>query len=109
MSKGARAYYLHGVLHDWPDKQARQILHNLKEAMTPGYSKLLVHDHVIPESRPHPHTTAYDLTMMVKLSALERTESMWRELLGSVGLGIITIWTSPLATQSIIEAEVLDV
>lgn len=76
--------------------------------MTPGYSKLLVHDHVIPASHPHPHTTAFDLTMMVKLSALERTESMWQELLTSVGLRIVRLWTSPLAAQSIIEAELWD-
>lgn len=102
---GARAYYLHGVLHDWSDEPARKILEMLKPAMTRGYSKLLVHDHVLPESQPHPQATAYDLTMMVMVAALERSESMWRELLESCNFKIIKIWTSPLMTQSIIEAE----
>ncbi|KAL8640803.1 MAG: hypothetical protein Q9228_002317 [Teloschistes exilis] len=102
---GARAYYMHGVLHDWSDEPAIQILEMLRPAMVPGYSKLLVHDHVLPESRPHPQATAYDLTMMVKVSALERSESMWRELLLKAGFAIIKIWTSSLMTQSIIEAE----
>ncbi|KAK0511168.1 hypothetical protein JMJ35_006720 [Cladonia borealis] len=103
--KGARAYYLHGVLHDWSDEHARKILEMLKPAMKPGYSKLLVHEHVLPESRPHPQATAYDLTMMVKVAALERSETMWRELLASCGFNVMKIWTSSLMTQSIIEAE----
>lgn len=104
--KGARAYYMHGVIHDWSDEPARKILAHLKDAMTPGYSKLLVHDHVLPEYKPHPQATAYDLTMMVKVSAFERTESMWKDLLNSVGFKVIKIWDSPLATQSVIEAEI---
>lgn len=105
MRIGAHAYYLHGVLHDWSDEPARKILEQLRPAMEPGYSKLLVHDHVLPESQPHPQATAYDLTMMVKVSALERTESMWQTLLESAGFKIIKVWNSSLMTQSVIEAE----
>lgn len=96
---------MHGVLHDWSDEPARQILEMLKPAMVPGYSKLLVHDHVLSEKQLHPQATAYDLTMMVKVSALERSESMWHELLKSAGFKIVKIWTSSLMTQSVIEAE----
>ncbi|KAL4947738.1 S-adenosyl-L-methionine-dependent methyltransferase [Aspergillus filifer] len=103
--KGARAYYLHGVIHDWADPPARTILGHLRDAMTLGYSKLLVHDHVLPDRDPHPQATAYDLTMMVNVSAFERTEQMWVKLLGSVGFRVVKIWSSPLATQSVIEAE----
>ncbi|KAL8720225.1 MAG: hypothetical protein Q9225_002887 [Loekoesia sp. 1 TL-2023] len=105
--QGARAYYMHGILHDWSDEPARNILEMLKPAMAPGYSKLLIHDHVLPDSHPHPQGTAYDLTMMVMVAALERTEPMWRELLESVGFRIVKIWASPLTTQSIIEAELV--
>jgi len=98
---------MHGVIHDWSDEPARKILARLRDAMTPGYSKLLVHDHVLPSDNPHPQATAYDLTMMVKVSAFERTEEMWSELLGSVGFRIVKIWGSPLATQSVIEAELV--
>ncbi|MCJ1468061.1 hypothetical protein MMC07_006687 [Pseudocyphellaria aurata] len=103
--KGARAYYLHGILHDWSDVPARQILHQLRSAMTAGYSKLLIHDHVLPKDHPNPQATAYDLTMMINVSAMERNESAWHDLLGSVGLKVVKIWKSPLATQSVIEAE----
>ena len=102
---GARVYYMHGVLHDWSDEPARKILTMLRPAMTPGYSKLLVHDHVLPEVDPNPQATAYDLTMMVMVAALERSESMWRDLFASCGFRVVKIWASSLMTQSVIEVE----
>ncbi|KAK6077443.1 s-adenosyl-l-methionine-dependent methyltransferase [Seiridium cupressi] len=102
---GARIYYMHGVLHDWSDEPALKILQNQRPAMKVGYSKLIVHDHVVRESLAHPQATAYDLTMMVKVAGVERTESHWRELLKSAGFKVINIWSSPLAVQSVIEAE----
>lgn len=42
--KGARAYFMRSVLHDWPDEQCRKILGHLKDAMDPGYSKILISD-----------------------------------------------------------------
>lgn len=97
---------MHGVLHDWSDAPAREILLQLRAAMTPGYSKLLIHDYVLPEDHPNPQATAYDLTMMVKVAAMERNESAWHGLLGSAGFKVVKIWKSRLATQSVIEAEV---
>jgi hypothetical protein len=105
--KGARIYYMHGVLHDWSNEPARKILAMQRGAFTPGYSTLLIHDHIAPRARAHPHTTAYDLTMMVMVAGTERTESHWEELLQSEGYKVVNIWTSPLAVQSIIEAELV--
>ena len=102
---GARAYYMHGVLHDWSDDPARKILEMQKDAMTPGYSTLLIHDHIAPQALAHPHTTAYDLTMMGMVAGGERKESDWHKLLESAGYKVRKIWTSPLAIQGIIEAE----
>lgn len=103
--KGARAYYMHGVLHDWSDEPARKILEMQRAAMKPGYSKLLIHDHIAPEALAHPHTTAYDLTMMVMVAGVERSEAHWSTLLKSAGYKFLRVWTSPLAVQGIIEAE----
>lgn len=99
---------MHGVLHDWSDEPARKILEMQRDALTPGYSKLLIHDHIAPETVAHPHTTAYDLTMMVMVAGEERSEVHWRALLKSAGYRIVKIWSSPLAVQRVIEAE-LDV
>jgi hypothetical protein len=49
--KGARAYFMRSVLHDWPDAQCREILGNVKESMTPGYSRILISDCVSAASR----------------------------------------------------------
>lgn len=42
--RGARAYFMRSVLHDWPDEQCRTILGHLRDAMEPGYSKILISD-----------------------------------------------------------------
>ena len=99
---------MHGVPHDWPDKLASKILEMQRPALLPGYSRLLVHDHVVPETNAHPHATAYDLTMMVKVAGEERSESQWRRLLASAGFRVVRVWRSLLAAQSIIEAEVAE-
>jgi hypothetical protein len=43
--------------------------------------------------------------MMVMVAGGERDESQWRELLKSAGYKIDKIWSSPLAVQKIIEAQ----
>lgn len=103
--KGARAYYMHTVLHDWPDDKATLILKNIAAAMTPGYSKVLLHETVIAASNAHSQTTTSDLTMMMAFSAVERTEQAWNDLLATAGLKTVKIWGSPAAMESVIEAE----
>lgn len=97
---------MHGVLHDWPDKEAQKILEMQKEALIPGYSKVLIHDHIAPNLKAHPHTSAYDLTMMVMVAGEERSEDSWNALLQSAGYQLVKVWRSPDAVQGIIEAEV---
>ncbi|KAL4899338.1 hypothetical protein BDW74DRAFT_171611 [Aspergillus multicolor] len=102
--KGARAYYMHSVLHDWPDDLCRQILANIVEAMKPGYSKLLVNENVIPDTGAYWETTSLDLIMM-QIGSGERTERHWRNLLESAGLKISSIWTAQRGVESLIECE----
>lgn len=106
--KGARIYYMHGVLHDWSDVPARQILSSLRGALRQGYSKLLIHEHVLPQVGAQPHATSYDLTMMMCVAGMERSEDQWRILLGSAGFKVVKIWRSPLAAQAVVEAEVTE-
>jgi len=91
-SRGAKAYFLRSVLHDWPEAQAKDILQRVKEAMTPGYSKLLVFEAILPDrvSDTYPVMAAMDLHMMANFAASERTQAQWRELFESVGLS----WSS---------------
>lgn len=96
---------MHGVLHDWSDEPASKILQALRSALKPGYSKLLIHDHVVPDTSAHPHATSYDLNMMVLVAGQERTETEWRNLLKATGYKVVQVWRSPLAAQAIVEAE----
>ncbi|KAK2008967.1 O-methyltransferase [Colletotrichum eremochloae] len=103
--KGARAYYLHSVLHDWTDEVCRSILSHITAAMKPGYSKLLVNENVLPPTGANWQATALDIMMMTLNSSRERTEGQWRNLLESAGLNIVKIWTKGDGVESLIECE----
>lgn len=106
--KGARAYYMHSVMHDWPDDICRSILRRIAEAMKPGYSKILINDSLIPSAGAHWENTACDVSMMALLSSLERSERQWFELIegGGLGLKIVKIWTCGLpGVEALIECE----
>jgi hypothetical protein len=101
----AKAYYFRMVFHDWPDKQAKIILSQLKPVMGPD-SILLINDQVLPE-KGVPHFEALvDMHMMVQLSALERTEKEWRSLLEGEGFEIRKIWAGN--AEGIVNARVIE-
>ncbi|KAL8826814.1 MAG: hypothetical protein Q9191_003565 [Dirinaria sp. TL-2023a] len=102
--KGARAYYMRHILHDWPDKECRTILRHLKNALEPGYSKILIHECVLADRDAAWQHTALDIYMMAAFAAQERTEREWRELLSSVGLTVTGIWSKGVGNLSLIEA-----
>ena len=95
---------MHFVLHDWPDDKASEILKNIATAMEPGYSRVLIHENVVTTNKPDPFVTTSDITMMMVLSAFERTEVMWTDLLASAGLQVLKIWTKPNVREAVIEA-----
>lgn len=103
---GARAYYMHSVLHDWPDEVCRKILANLTPAMRRGYSKLLINENVIPDTGAYWETTSLDFIMM-SVGSSERTEHHWHALLNSCGLNIVNIWTAQRGVESLIECELI--
>ncbi|KAI0189754.1 O-methyltransferase-domain-containing protein [Xylaria flabelliformis] len=104
--KGAAVYYFHIVLHDWPDNKATEILEVVRDAMEPGYSKVLIHEALVAAKEPSLTATTLDMTMMALFSALERSEDQWYKLIGSVeGLQITKIWKARHSVESIIEIE----
>ncbi|KAH7122174.1 S-adenosyl-L-methionine-dependent methyltransferase [Dactylonectria estremocensis] len=103
--KGARAYYMHSVLHDWNDETCLKILCTVMEAMEPGYSKLLINENVIPETGAQWEATALDIMMLTLLASRERTRDNWEMLLRKAGLKIVQVWTVANGVESLIECE----
>ncbi|KAK7222798.1 hypothetical protein V2G26_010801 [Clonostachys chloroleuca] len=104
--KGARAYYMHSVLHDWPDSVCKDILANIKAAMKPGYSKLLINENVIPDTGAWWETSALDMVMLTLFCSKERTQADWYNLLEKMaGLKIVKIWSAGKGVESLIEVE----
>ncbi|KAK8078954.1 S-adenosyl-L-methionine-dependent methyltransferase [Apiospora phragmitis] len=103
----SRAYFLHAVPHDWPDADCLRIFANIKAAMKPGYSKLLVYEVVLPARGATSLMTTLDLQLMNCTSGLERTEAHWARLLGEAGFRIVEVFRHPRAVESVIEAEMV--
>jgi hypothetical protein len=108
----AKLYFVAHILHDWPDKQAKMILGNIRDAMGMD-SVLLLSEAVMPERNVPFLPAVLDLTMMAAFSSLERTETQFRDLLDSVGLELVKIWGNAGTTtnnlslgSSIVEARI---
>lgn len=106
--RGARAYFMRLILHDWPDDKCAVILSHLRDAMAKGEgrSRLLINEAVLADTGAPWQQTSLDWTMMGMLVSRERTESQWRELLGRAGLKISGIWSKD--AESVIEAVLED-
>lgn len=102
-TKGARAYFMRNVLHDWPDKQASLILKSIGDAMGPS-SMLLIDENVLPESGVSLFSAQTDMFMMAMYSALERTESQFRNLLEVSGFEVVHVYDQPEGSAKVFEA-----
>ncbi|KAI1843046.1 hypothetical protein JX265_005174 [Neoarthrinium moseri] len=101
--KGARAYFMRSVLHDWPDDKCRIILKHLKDAMEPGYSRILVSDCIVADERAAWQHLSLDIFMMALASSQERTAKEWHELVESCGLKITGFYNKGQGNEGLIE------
>lgn len=101
---GARVYFFHHILHNWPDGKVKEILQNTASSMTPGYSKLILNEFILPGKDCPCAPSWADIAMMADFSACERTEKQWRGLLGSVGFRDVGFWYPPDSIDGVIEA-----
>lgn len=104
---GARCYYLRYITHDWPQELNVQICTRLREAMTPGYSRLIINDWIVPETNPSKFMVAQDMNLMTALGGMERTLPLHREYLEQAGLKITQVfYPGDRISEAVIEAEV---
>jgi hypothetical protein len=88
--EGANAYLLKGVVHDWPDDDAVKILRNIRRAIPPDGTLLLVESLVDSAARP---AGLADMLMLV-IGGCERTEADFRSLLASSYFSLTRIITT---------------
>ena len=74
--------------------------------MERGYSRILINDYILPAKEVSQLRSVVDMTMMT-MCGKERTRSTWDELLGSVGLRIVKVWTVTRLSQSLIEIDLV--
>lgn len=103
--KGARAYSLHSILHDWSDDDGVKILENLVPALEKGYSRVLLNEIVVSDEKPTLAATNMDMMMLAHFAVRERTEAEWRRILEKAGLKVVNIYNYPGVAESLIEAE----
>lgn len=84
-ARGAKAYYLRNIMHDWPDDRCVKILKHLKDAMAEE-SMILVDEMVLPDTGASWKQAQKDIQMMAGLAAMERSESQWKDLVRKAGL-----------------------
>jgi hypothetical protein len=102
--KGARVYYFRAIFHDWPDHVCQQILRNTVSAMARDYSRIVIVDFVLSDTKTPLMQASMDIQMMSIGAGVERSERQWRDLLDSVGLEISGIWNQSPGMESVIEA-----
>lgn len=82
------------------------ILSNLAAAMKQGYSKLFVHELIVPRHQAGTWMVTQDFNMMTLCGTQERTEEQWRDLLAEAGLKVAGVYyPEDGESEGVIEAE----
>jgi demethylsterigmatocystin 6-O-methyltransferase len=89
--KGARAYYMRKIMHDYPDEKCVAILKNITAAMGQE-SVILIDEIILPNKGALWRATQSDLVMMSCLAGMERSRKQWEELMEKAELRIVGVW-----------------
>ena len=99
--KGADAYMMRHIIHDWTDEQSLQILRNVRAAI-PADGRLLLIESVIGPGNDSDWAKLLDLNMLLIPGGKERTEAEYRELYSAAAFRLAKI--TPTASEvSVIE------
>lgn len=85
--EGGDAYLLNGVLHNWLDDEAIAILRNVRRAIPPDGTLLLLESLVDRD----PHDTAVSDLLMMVIGGRERSESTFRKLIERAGFEVYRV------------------
>ena len=96
-------YFLHHILHSWPDEKCVQILTHLKNAMEPGYSKILINELILSDQGASTFESRSDMLMMSLTWGMERSRRQWETLLDKAGLEVVRFMAPESDIDGIIE------
>jgi hypothetical protein len=97
------------MLHDSPDDQCITILTELRKAIQPGYSKLFIHEQIMPNRGASVWAVTQDFNMMALLGASERTHDQFVNVLRSSGLQVQGCYSAPdKVSEGLLEVELLE-
>ncbi|KAF2677132.1 S-adenosyl-L-methionine-dependent methyltransferase [Lentithecium fluviatile CBS 122367] len=87
------------------DDACVKILRRLRQACKPGYSKVLIHEQVVPEVGASAELAVEDITMMALCGVGERTEKEWTDIVQNAGLNLLAVYPpKDGVSESVIEA-----
>jgi hypothetical protein len=99
---GGDAYVLSFILHDWSDSECITILENVRRAI-PDDGRLVVIEHVLPETDEPHFGKLIDLTMLGLLTGQERTDAEFARIFAAAGFRLERVVPTASST-SVIEA-----
>jgi SAM-dependent methyltransferase len=101
--RGADAYLMRHIIHDWPDKRSLQIFSNIRRVIPPA-GRLLIVEMIVPAGNEASTAKNFDMVMMLfPPEGLERTEHEYRTLLKAGGFEVSRV-TPTASPVSVVEA-----
>jgi hypothetical protein len=79
------------ILHDWPAKEAKEILSNVRNAMSKD-SILLINENALPDTNVQLYPVKLDFLMMCLLSGMDRTITQYKSLLDELGFELVKVY-----------------
>lgn len=92
--KGADAYVLSAILHDWPDEKALMILRACRTAMSNDAVLLVIEQVVDPENASR-FSALLDIAMLVLLGGKERSREEFAALFAAADLSLCAVTPTP--------------
>ncbi|KAF2462880.1 S-adenosyl-L-methionine-dependent methyltransferase [Lindgomyces ingoldianus] len=100
-------FTVHDFFTEQPVKTCVKILSMLRPSLKPGYSKLLIHELIVPETGASTWAAVQDINMMSLAGVAERTEKDWKSLIHAAGLAVENIYrATDGVSESVIEVVV---
>ncbi|KAL6239734.1 hypothetical protein BDW75DRAFT_236333 [Aspergillus navahoensis] len=103
--QNARIYFLHHVLHNWPDEKAVLILANIASAMEKGgYSRVIIVENCLPDRECPLWKAEMDWLMMATHCGMQRTVKEFAVLCERAGLRMAKYWAPQGDGDGVVEA-----